>query len=311
MGDYFKKYLKYKNKYLHLKGGGEDDVNILIVSHNNRIKCLLKKLGIIMDETMNFMNGAIIKLTINVDKNIVISILFKGIHNNDGRIYLHSDHGSNNKWKAISFEHAKLNKLYEKTINNVYNFYIVISGEANESFFTTDPDLNENGKNQAINASSQIEKIKFNMAFVSDLKRSRQTMSIILEKTNYKDTVYVLPCSHELKYTDNPNGCDADKTIIQTSSHKMDIKNRQTTMLVKDQTFNLSWNDYDTFYKSNPRKTNEECINFNIIGEALRIYESIKSKEKHMQGNMEIANEKNEKDNIKFSNMDNNSVTPY
>jgi hypothetical protein len=97
--NYEQKYLKYKNKYfdlkLNLKGGNEPNqtnvnpINILLVTHNARMRCFLdllknnqnnqnnplnimgEKLKLYNDgkekkeKEIRFMNGAVLKLSIN------------------------------------------------------------------------------------------------------------------------------------------------------------------------------------------------------------------------------------------------------
>lgn len=137
------KYLKYKVKYLNLKkqldlksqdlksqSGGEPPKNILIVSHNNRIRCLLSKLY--GTDIPRFKNTAIIKLEIRSDDTNVRTILVhEGEVNNPKKSYVVIEKplaGSLNIQLPPGFPKSNLNipENYKKTS---YDIYIVRHGE--------------------------------------------------------------------------------------------------------------------------------------------------------------------------------------
>ncbi len=132
------KYLKYKFKYLNLKkqialksqSGGEPPKNILIVTHNSRLRCLFSKLynG---ENIPRFKNTAIIKLEIRPENaDVIVSLVHEGHVNNPKKGYVVANPvaGSNDIYLRQVFPKALLN-IDPKYNNKSYNIYLVRHGE--------------------------------------------------------------------------------------------------------------------------------------------------------------------------------------
>ena len=186
------------------------------------------------------------------------------------------------------------NKLVELAADNnkEYHFYLVRHGEAEHNLYNRyniirkyDTSLTEDGEKQASGAGDALKnmKIKPNYIFVSDLKRTHQTLETMYHI--YKETnpdVIVLPCAHELKYKKGRKSrkgyCDRswDYTSFITKENKTSCKkidDCNQTILDK----NINWNHYDSFYnglskKRNTRRTSKnKCKNTNMIEKAIKI----------------------------------------
>jgi broad specificity phosphatase PhoE len=139
------KYLKYKFKYLNLKKeislqshiGGADPVNILIVSHNSRIRCLLSNFysG---EEILRFKNAAIIKIEIRPSIQpkgdlAQVRLVYEGEVNNPKKGYIVQTPGKDTQDKKLKEEFPKSNIFYKKDLSTYtgknYNIYIVRHGE--------------------------------------------------------------------------------------------------------------------------------------------------------------------------------------
>jgi broad specificity phosphatase PhoE len=307
-----------------------EPINILLVSHNSRIKCLLKSMDIDMmryigieKKEIRFMNCAIIKLSIS-NINIKVSIHYNGQveKHKKGYIYfIKNEEGIKEKENELFFEAIDINKNKYNDIlkklhinvddigNSTWDFYMMrhgeglhnklpkISGLISKLFKKDylDPDLTPNGIDQAIKASASIQPIPFKIIFVSDLKRTRQTLANILPNITfdnityndetYKIPIYVLPCSHELNYIDS-GLCDGNIMQKFQLTHENEMKannanceneNKDPDCVINDHP--LNWYYYKEFYGSNKRGTDnnpnrEHCKNTSMISIGLMIYKN-------------------------------------
>jgi hypothetical protein len=109
----------------------------------------------------------------------------------------------------------------------------------------------------------------------SHLIRTQQTIGIIMKMLEIVNSIYIVPCSHELIYSGYGN-CDAH--LIQyipvpsnmpnctdnsgTCGKLTEFSNRYENYSV-----NINWDYYMEFYKSNMK-----CENTNIISEIIKLY---------------------------------------
>ena len=144
-----------------------------------------------------------------------------------------------------------------------------------------DPGLTLEGIKQSNNIFDEIKKINFDCVYVSDLLRSRETISYALSKNLYKDNVYVLPCSHELSYNDI--NCE------NTSLFSLDFNNKMTTNI--DKTLNiinnsLIWYYYIIFNSHLKKRDNvNNCMKTSMISQCLNIYNQEEEKKATAKAN--------------------------
>jgi broad specificity phosphatase PhoE len=225
-------------------------LNILLVSHNARMRCFLDslkglkdmsssklidnimkyKLGSSNEKEIRFMNGAVLKISLKGNSNEgKIELFFQGSVNKrkPGLYFTESEDipNGNVAFGKYTFDYSASFNI-EKLPYDI-DFYIVRHGEGTHNVdkskaFTFiqgkgfDPKLTTNGEKQAEEAGAKLNGIKFDIVFVSRLDRTKQTAYLILEKSNNlndKTVLTVLPCSHELNYSKSGN-CDKANSMI-------------------------------------------------------------------------------------------------
>ncbi len=124
--------------------------------------------------------------------------------------------------------------------------------------------------------------------FVSDLKRTRQTLQNILigmfesnnllklgkSQNNDKINVSILPCSHELAYPkcDNSNIPGAVENTMNCSISDINADTVCKKLTVKDRTIIFDWNKYIEFYGKGTRTkpgSKRQCKESNMISLAI------------------------------------------
>ena len=263
--DHRYKYIKYKKKYLNLRGGLEDlkTITSIIITHNGRLRCMLDKLfpGTIDDllkkynsahpdkkpvDEIRFKNGCILKCKLKYDIKCTISLqmVYSGtVTKRKEGLYFKSPNDSANKLTVdtnatedtdtdtdIVFPEIKrqMNPAFcfgKTTLTEIdHEIYIIRHGEASHNVssvnFKKDTILTNQGIIDTKRTGEELslllnltknDKIYY---FASDLKRTRQTLSIINEqlkknpKLNLPKEIIVAPCSKELSYT-HTGDCDA------------------------------------------------------------------------------------------------------
>jgi len=329
--DYKIKYLKYKTKYLQLLdqiGRGKMirgyTIYSLIVTHNGRIRCLLDSLEVpaIEEKTkqeIRFMNCAILLLRITKD-GYTISLEDEGnlaeesikraekekrkyyAKKNIGDIYT-TFQGTGQVPKPLSLLQLTDDQI-KKIGNNTYDFYIVRHGDGKHNSMTTfekatstkvtDAELTLDGIAQAEQATVYLSKIKIRIdnLYVSDLKRTRQTLErLIRGRVNRNEKliegrvgingkeIVVLPCAHELDYVEGKN-CDANQGIKSALSYENKVK----CLADKDCVSNdicckvnglpINWSFYREFYGDGTRmkdgkNPSQKCRDTNMIQQAI------------------------------------------
>jgi broad specificity phosphatase PhoE len=351
--NYYSKYIKYKNKYLELKNiinnqkGNGETINCALVAHNGRIKCLLTSLGIPIKKFINeknkeyemrFKNCAIILLKITSQK-IEISLIYDGEINKIKKDYFYYVKDTTNMEKnEIKFENfvlqnekyseglRKLNLKPDDINDNTINFYMVRHGEGEHNVASLseklvsnkilDASLTDIGKTQALNASAKLNTIKFDYCFVSDLRRTRQTIEGILENNDYLEQItqiYVLPCSHELDFKSSGN-CDGAQLFSmiekenqmkcepETDSCRIDDEKVCCIVKIKSKAIGkiipLNWTYYRQFYAGGTRKrpgnSRLHCRDTNMISLGVFVIDNSKLEQPNLS-NMSnwITNRKN------------------
>ena len=245
--------------------------NYIICTHNTRIRCFIHQF---------FPNKNDVNIDVKIGNNIGNEIVF-------GRRTC-----PENKIQEL-LGNDNMNQKYNKDI------YIVRHGEAvhnTASSFTKKPGqllgeydklLTNDGKEQANKANVEFKNImnnkSINYIFSSKLRRTRQTLNILLENINgiERKIIIVLPCSHELRVFDEKKGdnCDNynkglyvpnenrskcvydDQKIKSFKSKDKKIHNKECE---QEDTYNINWNFFNDFYNQ-PGNTRRQCRDTNMI----------------------------------------------
>jgi hypothetical protein len=265
-----------------------NNINIIIVgTHNNRLECFFSKYHPGLDNKY-FKNCAIIKCY-NLNGKLTFNMIYSG-----DNIEKDNNMCDSLCWNAINFNKYfnNININYSFIIPSDTEIYLVrhgqgyhnIKGTINKILNNTivDPELTDVGINQAILAGTFLNgyiktyyknpNIKFG---ASHLIRTQQTIGFMMTQFNRNDTIYIIPCIHELIYNNNGN-CDnslLNKLPINSNKPKCNYNTLNTTCYnLKITTnnmninININWDYYIKFYK-----LNNTCENTNIINEILII----------------------------------------
>jgi len=315
--DYKIKYLKYKTKYLQLLDqiGRGSTINSLIVTHNGRIRCLLDSLEVPAFEIdtktgkkqeIRFMNCAILLLRIT-KYGYTISLEDEGnlaekseqraetekrkyyAKSRVGNIFT-TFQGTGQVPKPLSLLQLTQEQIKEIG-DNTYNFYIVRHGDGKHNSMgflekatsdkVTDAELTPDGIAQAEQAKVYLREITIANLYVSDLKRTRQTLGKIIEGKDMRGKeIVVLPCAHELDYVEGKS-CDANQGIKSALSYE----NKAKCSADKDRcdlndiccTVNglpIDWSFYRKFYGDGTRmkdgkNPSQKCRDTNMIKQAI------------------------------------------
>lgn len=253
-------------------------------------------------EVASFKNGAVLKLTVN-RHGVAISLVVDGEigegEDKAGYTYFTSRSGGIKKKynEMVMEDDAIATSKYSDLISgdDMYVFYLIRHGQATHNVLkgrfakmTSNKDtmLTEMGEAQAKNAGKSLYKYIHDTGsdlpthlFVSDLKRTRQTMSNILlafpdQMRNVK-TLTVLPCAHELVYVKSPSSsrgnesgssCDRSQGISaneNTSSCNTSMPGTCPTQTEGDngvESRSLGWDKYYDFYGDATRSMRSAAI---------------------------------------------------
>ena len=201
----------------------------VIISHQARIQCILKKLSNFSSrEKIRFMNGSIIQIKIEKGESEITLVHSGELDKNDQnqpsikRRYYIANNENNESLYNVQFPDLVSKQLNYKHDNRTYIFYLVRHGQASHNVDAgfhrvMDTTLSVEGQTQAENSGKALknilETIRPNYWFISDLQRANQTLLAFWGTFFFpnieppKTIVAVLPCSHELS-TDDEN-CDA------------------------------------------------------------------------------------------------------
>ena len=285
-----------KTKLDKIYGNNRQKIVSIIVSHNSRIRCLLKDIFKNEREIHRFKNCAILRFEVTPEK-INVKLINEGVldeeeNNSKKEYYILKEIGEENKfkntikYKESNWKDLEADNLKIETHGNTYVFYIIRHGQAThnrntgfkniKSHLFKDTQLTETGIKQATGTGLKLKLKKqtfdfldeFNSAkklFVSDLKRTRQTLYHILKynenfyqitnatlingKSIYplkpKHNFIILPCSHELAYKPQGN-CDAISPNSMARENLSSVSNIQHD--IKEKMYNMDISYYNKFY---------------------------------------------------------------
>ncbi len=209
----------------------------------------------------------------------------------------------NNIVKFVIFEPYEFNQNNLKLNLNVtvfpqkYNIYMVRHGEGthNITSFNTIKDtlLTDSGKKQAEMVAAILcsEFITYDYCFSSYLKRTRQTLEVIMRLLKECDKIntnkmIVVPCSHELYYKEGGK-CDGasfkppaleNQMQCNTTFKDTDMNKNDNCQMVNN--VSIDWTFYNIFYNNKSK-----CRNSNMIKEIINIINTIKPDSKDTVSN--------------------------
>jgi bisphosphoglycerate-dependent phosphoglycerate mutase len=294
-------------------------IQILIASHNNRIQYILNSLlydGTRKKIKIRFMNCAMLKIIIT-KQNTTINLVYQGELSEKEMLkisptrqyYITPNIQSNidyinNIDNLIPFleQTVPTKSTYSNMMNDStsYVIYIVRHGQAEHNVpeflnnLKQDTNLTLEGKNQVnrlIPSISNNDKENLKLIdyyFVSDLKRTHQTIELILntifnEPNLYSNNIniHVLPCSHEITKETNGkgNGNEATSTSLYTGQENESSCLNIDTCPTKINNYNLYWNHYKDFYdgtRKQHKSSRSQCRETDMIKLMIKI---IKGKE--------------------------------
>lgn len=262
-----------------------------ISTHQARLRCFLN--GYMTGKVLRFKNAAILQMIINRE-GTYIKLIYDGEvdkkENKSGYVYYVKELD-----KPVpvgsSYEHFTFNGIVnldkKSPDGNIYIFYLMRHGQAShnlysgigklQSLYHTDTDITDLGKEQASNAAKNILNDTTagiitmpKYLFASDLKRTRETITIFLRtyfKTDFEKipkTIVILQCAHELEYTSG--NCDENQNIKSKAGENVMKCDKKTCQNIDE--FNLNWDNYMRFYGNDYR--NNILSSKNIIGNSSR-----------------------------------------
>ena len=260
----------------------------IIVSHNSRIQCILQK--IVTHTETRLKNCCILKMEVNKINGVNIEMIYEGsVSKKDAassKTYF--DIGSFNA--IFNVQHGTgIKNLKIDTIDDTYTFYIIRHGQSTHNErtnygLTLDTSLSDTSTDTAeckqyLDKNTELllmnpvkySKTHYSKAehyFVSDLKRSRQTMNVLFP---YKDHI-ILPCSSEVTANNGNGNCDGGISMSGNENYPscniQSIKAKHTDCIGK-------WDHYLKFYGGKMRHTHnvyrKHCTDTTMIAEAIKI----------------------------------------
>jgi broad specificity phosphatase PhoE len=268
-----------------------DIINVISVTHNARMRCLLEDiLGDAMKlyrkqkkvKEIRFKNCCVLKISIEKNSpSARVELVYEGfVSKRKHGGYFVTPRSSTKTEEDVEFiimpfDLNKLNIDY-RTIKKNMNLYLIRHGEAEhnikkvnlkkDTLLTNLPKKKDDGVRQAQRAGEELKKIlngeKISYTFCSELKRSRETLGIIMKKMELILPMIVLPYSNELAFVEGGN-CDNKQPTytkiktpqenVETCSDKLDDPKAFLCKKVGDYT--VIWG-YWIHYK-NLEKTNK------------------------------------------------------
>ena len=277
----------------------------IIVTHENRLRCILRN---IIETSYHYKNCCIIKLSLTKKMNKIhydISLIYDGDSHKNMIYYTTEIKPTIDNNKEILFPNlsnsiTKLLNIKSSDLKNniLYTFFMIRHAQSEHNLYNIieklgsplklDTSLTDTGVKQSekagifLNKYLKNNKLSINYLFASDLKRTRQTLSIILSKINIiiPSIITIIPCSHEVLYTKKDN-CDKNMILSLGSiagENRMSCntncninKDEQCCEIkYKNKKYNIDWTFYNKFYKGSRKFTymkdnKQSCSNNDYI----------------------------------------------
>jgi phosphohistidine phosphatase SixA len=272
--------IKTQGRSIIINNINNNNINLLLCcTHNNRLRDYFKNINDKDYTNKPFKNCVIIKCY-KIDNKVKFTMIYEGFLNEDDK-YI--------GWDIVSFNNYFNNKYFDINLPSNTEIYLIRHAVAlhnkmnivQKMFnFNIDSNLHTIGLEQAAKTGiflkgyiSQFYKntsIKFT---ASHLIRTQQTIGIIMKMFQIKETIYIVPCSHELIYCADGNG---DASLIQkipVASNIPRCRNNNDTCsnlsihntIYDIDDININWDYYMKFYK-----LNKKCQDTNIILEIIK-----------------------------------------
>ncbi len=289
--DYYSKYLKYKNKYTTLKllKGGSfilSDNIILCGTHNNRLECFFKSIE--KDYPNIAFNNCVIIRCYNENDKLKFRMIYEGEDNQSKHLFI------KNAWTIETFNFFFSNRNYNNNIIKlpkntdvllirhalgVHNKMSLLEKMFN---FKKDSQLDVIGIEQSERAGIFLRhhlKSKKLYFMASHLIRTQQTIAVIMKMLDILQTIYIVPCAHELNLVIG-NNCDCNilqKFPIPSNMPKCRNNNNSCDKLTNysgvsmynNYTVNINWDYYNNF------SNNNNCQNTTILEQNIILYNSL------------------------------------
>lgn len=302
-----KRYASNKKDYKRLSNILNNDnnntVNVILVTHDGRLRCFIN--NIIQNKNTSdvwFKNCCILKISLFAGSNTAhLELVYEGeLLYRQNRSYfkrlLLSNRSSDNSsvfdvtFNLIEFPISKL-KLTPSDITKNYNIFMVRHAESEhnlegslhitkDTLITNFPDKDDDGIRQSLRVANALNSLingKVSYAFCSELKRSRQTLAIIMGRLNINNDMIVLPCSSELKYYEGGT-CNIDnRGRVLYENMSTCVTNMSDPLCMNVDGYNVDWSYY------NKLKQNEKniCENTNMIRVMFDVMSNIRSDDYH------------------------------
>ena len=274
-----------------------------------------------------FKNGSVLEITITKE-NIQLRLVIEGDIDEEKPSYVYyvipeneeNDTGAKRgKYRVTPFVSTTLpNILYPQVKEKeTYVFYVARHGQATHNLANTnikkamkllkgekDTNITDTGYEQAIKTGSKLRNfIKTSQYgiptyfFISDLKRTRQTLEGILVGLNKESVtevpledpikditqIVVLPCSHELNYKSSGK-CDGNQKI--TPPENISTCSTSDPSCLTSGDYPINWDYYYEFYGNSTRSSlckscgRQRCRDTDMINEAIKIIKKEKKQSK-------------------------------
>lgn len=269
-----------------------DKINIFIGTHSKRLRCFVKQYFHNKKLELKFKNCSILKISpVSFGKDEYYAKI-EMIH--DGYLDPNEFKLESNYYKIDEFNKLGL-KSYKLCIPDNANIYLIRHAQGyhniNSSIFDKiillfnpkhliDPFLTEVGQHQAKLTGQILNNYLINkgeteyksLFCCSKLLRTRETLSTIMNqiKKNY-NSIYIIPCAHELIFVESYESCD-DNNIIPDFSESLGVTPKTMEDKLKYKYYEIDnkqviWTYYNKFYHSK----NKKCKNTNMIYETYYI----------------------------------------
>ena len=297
----YSKYLKYKNKNINAKKillGGSSFNNttnittniILCGTHNNRLACYFKSINTDNEYPNKGFNNCVIIRCFRDEKGFIkFNMIYEGESTGDDVVSVCSM--SNGCWDIASFNNYFNNHSYNINLPDNTEIYLIrhALGVHNKMSLLKkvfnlkkDSELDIIGLEQAERAGIFLKGFIRNfyrnakLSFMaSHLIRTQQTIGIIMKMLEIVNSIYIVPCSHELIYSGNGN-CDANLfQNLPVASNTPNCTNNSGTCgtltnfsnRYNNYSVNINWDYYMEFYKLNMK-----CQDTDMVSEIIKLY---------------------------------------
>jgi len=279
-----------------------------------------------------FQNASVMKMTIS-QMSVKIELIANGTIDEEKPDYIYyvkpgtkDSKAEQGKYQIQEFHPKTLlnnNKHFNLTgDNNNYEFFLIRHGQAEhnvlkgigKAFSKKNTSLTSEGRKQAQNSGKELKALMknkdINFLFVSDLKRTSQTLKEIINVINpsllNKQTI-VLPCNHELKYN-NSSKCDGNQKMTPNeniTTCKPNTTGADNCKVIEN--IKLDWSHYNNFYdgmrgstliskiSKSSGKNAKHCRDNNIINNAINIIKITPESKRNIRPLKEILNEQRAK----------------